>query len=626
MHTISSNTAHSRTSSAHGSTALRPRVRRVISGHDQHDEDAYHSHNTSIAPSTRRASPLPSPYDSRATSPIPRGHLSRPVPPGNDRGKADESGRSDVASLSSLWGSSWTTLQGIASDLLGSDLAPAAATARGGDPKRRRKLSYDRNRRAERSVPKTWGPSSSVPPPAPSFIGTESREQREAQVRARKRQDLLVSGVDGLLDPLYKRRTSDDHLSISAPPAEDQNRDALVYVHHVTPSDTLAGITIRYNCRADVVRKANRMWPNDRVQVRKTIVLPVDACGVKGTPCSGPVAQKEDQLTADQEPPSAGLEAADRTPTQAYTPKFSTGAEPSQPRDRKDSSSTSVSRPSNVSSTEMEPPWRHESWVVFPGAAEPTEIARLSRRNLGYFPPARRKSISYSDLGTPNLSLDLPRTSLSSNGGLPQRPRRPRRLSNANNGYFPSYLAGPGGVGTMKPNVRYPGPAQDGLNKLFASRLPDVAPPRNQQQLYLPDLPLYSDESTGLTPNASGATTPNLQNVGATVEGWIRNLASKTSKALDAAKAPERSQAARASVGVPGPGGNGIGDLIELAEGFEIGGDDENEDEEEEERGRRGSAMASCAEGSGTSYGRSGAYARRRGSGSGLTTGQCKED
>ena len=42
--------------------------------------------------------------------------------------------------------------------------------------------------------------------------------------------------------------------------------------------------------------------------------------------------------------------------------------------------------------------------------------------------------------------------------------------------------------------------------------------------------------------------------------------------------------AARASVGTPGKGAGGIGDLIEMTDEFEIGGDDD-----EEYRGRQGS-------------------------------------
>lgn len=134
----------------------------------------------------------------------------------------------------------------------------------------------------------------------------------------------------------------------------------------------------------------------------------------------------------------------------------------------------------------------------------------------------------------------------------------------------------------MGKNVKSPGPAQDGLNKMFASRLPNVAPPPNQQNLYLPDIPTYSD--TGFsTPADSGTQSPagiNIENVGGAIENWVRKLATKATTAMPAS---ERQSGARASIGVPGKGGSGIGDLIEMADQFEIGGDED----EEEDRGRQ---------------------------------------
>lgn len=139
----------------------------------------------------------------------------------------------------------------------------------------------------------------------------------------------------------------------------------------------------------------------------------------------------------------------------------------------------------------------------------------------------------------------------------------------------------------MNKNVKSPGPAQDGLNKLLAQHLPNVAPPPNQQKLYLPDLPLYSDDVSGLaTPMASGTQSPsvNLENLGGAIEGWVRKMAKSATSAMEPS---DRVTAARASVGVPGRGVGGIGDLIEMADSFEIGGDED----EEEERGRQGSGL-----------------------------------
>lgn len=611
---INTNGTSSRTSSTHASSSLRPRVPRLISGLDEGDEVAF---DPNTAPERRIPSSIPSPIESRSASPIPSKHPSRATSSqqgsrSNSRGTRTAGGtlrgtpQGSSVSLAGLWGNSWTTLQGIASDLLGGDVSPGAQH----EPTRRRRNSKPQPRRpAQSAPPKAWGPQAAPPAPATSYIGTGSREQREALVRAQKRKDLLSGGAIEYADSLgrFKRRTSEDRSSVSAPPGENEDRDALVYVHHVSPVDTLAGITIKFNCQGTTVLKANRMWANDSVQSRKILLLPVDACGVKGRPMTA--AQEIDLLgdsiddTVVEIPPRIEVSPPDGVDIAG--------------RNRNESISTTSDRPSSSvisSTTESDTLWVHDSWVLFPSSNKPVEIARTSRRSLGYFPPARRKSQSYSDLDTPSTSLDIMRSTISEQSGdsmaqsdRPQRPRRSRRLSNATNGYFPSYLAGPGGVGTMNKNVKTPGPAQDGLNKLLAQHLPNVAPPANQQGLYLPDLPLYSDNPSALsTPTASGTQSPsvNLEHLGAAMEGWVRKMARSASNAMEHS-GHERQSAARASVGVSGRGQGGVGDLIEMVDGFEIGVDDV----EEQERGRQGSSDASGARsgliggGSGVNFG-----------------------
>ena len=187
-----------------------------------------------------------------------------------------------------------------------------------------------------------------------------------------------------------------------------------------------------------------------------------------------------------------------------------------------------VSPSISVSSPE-EPPWKHDSWVIIDGFAEAVEIARLSRRSLGFFPPNRRKSISFSDFDTQSASLDLSRDNLSD-----RSPRRKDSQSSSGS-HFAHQLQGPGGVGTLGKDVRNPGPAQDGLNKLFASHLPNVA-------------------SRTSFESATSTSSTGIDNVGGAIEGWVRKFATK----------------AAARVQSPAPGGrSGIGDLIELTDAFE---------------------------------------------------------
>lgn len=500
-------------------------------------------------------------------------------------GRQRRTGADSPTSLAGLWGNSWTALQGIASDLLGSDLA--AADAKNKLRARRSPSKLHTSRSPSSGPPPTqWGPSAPNSPPRASAIGSGTGEEQTAAFRAQKRKDMLTRQESSYADTLgkFKRRLSDDRNSVSAPPGGEEDRDALVYIHHVRKDDTLAGITIRYNIAANNLRKANRMWPNDAVQARQTLILPVDACGVKGK-----LAHEEDWPGSESDALSSLQAEEIPTPTVDKPSDVTTSS-----KDGRTNSISTYTTSSAASNADSEPPWQHDSWVILPGNSKPTQIARLPRRALGYFPPARRKSNNWSDLETPVTSLDLARTGAgeSSNIGgssprqdAPQRPRRTRKTSNANTGYFPSYLTGPGGVGTMSRNVRCPGPAQDGLNKMFAKHLPDVAPPKNQNVLYQPELPLYRDEPT---PLGSGSLTPayphssgggmNLENVGGAIESWVRRLATRT-------VSTDRQQAARASVGAPGKGAGGIGDLIEMTDEFEIGGDENDE----LGRGRQGS-------------------------------------
>lgn len=357
-----------------------------------------------------------------------------------------------------------------------------------------------------------------------------------AKAQARKRGALLAANGHAAPDTpgRYKRRDSDDAIAASVAPCGNEDRDALVYLHKVKVEDTLAGVMIKYNCNPNIFRKANRLWPNDSIQVRKTVVLPVDACSVKGRKIS-----ESDSPSESLRDGSAGEIMP--TPTTVEAPWGALHAAPVDKEILQSSIPTSPSISISISNPE-EPPWKHDSWVKIDGFTDAVEIARLSRRTLGYFPRSRRKSLTFSDVETPPASLDLTRGSSQSNP-----PKAQKTKSRSSSG---SFLHGPGGVGTMGRNVRSPGPAQDGLNRLFAKHLPDVAPRSSFESI-----------------NSSSSHGHGIENIGGAVEGWVRKLATKAAHTVQ-----------------PGPSGgkSGVGDLIELSEdAFEIGGD------EQEDEGRR---------------------------------------
>lgn len=455
--------------------------------------------NSPLAPYTRNAASIPSKHPSRPTSTAreglrpPSSHQSTGLHPRR------ESQRTSSTSSAAFWESPWSSIQGIASQFLNSsDASDDTITSR--SPTRKRRPLAATHDRTTSAPPVQWGPSDT----AGKELGKGSKEDRLAQLQAKRREGLLAA--NGLPDATgrFKRRDSDELHRGSIPPGESDDRDALVYLHRVKPQDTLAGVMIKYNCEPNVFRKANRLWPNDSIQIRKVVMLPVEACAVKGRKLPD-TAPTPDLLSENPDEDFMPTPTANHAPWTSHPSHHTTQETPfsSIPS----SPSISVTGPPE----DTEPPWQHDSWVEIDGFPSAVEIARLPRRTLGFFPRSRRKSQSnsYSDIGSPppsSSSLDLRRLSLQSTS--PRRGTISRSSSTTN---YPSlHLHGPGGVGTLGKDVRGPGPAPDGLNKIFAAHLPNVAPRDSFESQ-------RSDHSTSM----------GIENVGGAIEGWVRKMAGK---------------------------------------------------------------------------------------------------
>ncbi|KAB8349691.1 hypothetical protein FH972_023707 [Carpinus fangiana] len=562
----------SKTGSLLAPPSLRPRVKRAISGFEDFTDEATEARDTFGTPTETL---LESPYHSRAASPIPSKHPSRSSsskPVGRptssqsayakgSRGLSPDYGNELANSLSGLFGKSWTNLQSLASNVLGSDGKQELYKDK---TQQRQRRPYEATHSKDRP-PSAWGPRSREA----SQPGGGSKEERAAKVRAEKRKELLASsGSYGDARSKAKRRTSDDFESASAPPGEHDDRDALVFIHQVQKDDTLAGISIKYNTQMVVIKKWNRMWSNDGVQFRKTLMLPVDSCGIKGRPVGAPAEQTPD-LLSDVE--SAVDEEDVKTPkaTQgAFTALRSNSTSTIKPVIRPNMEQFGHRRQNSSQSGSFkdETPWKHDSWVLLEGHSRATEIARVPRRELGYFPRGRRKSVAYSDLDTPSTSLDLARASVAPSDSSPAaRGHRSRRSSSANQ--WAQQMMGPGGVGKLNSKgVSVPGPALDKLNKTF-------------------------NKQVGSSVESEGPVA--LQNIGGAIEGWVRNLSKTAAKLVEP---PSASQQVRKQTGID----SGTGDLIELDNSFEIGEDelpDPSQFSDEEGRGRsRGSTMVTGLE------------------------------
>lgn len=590
---------HSRANSSTTVPILRPRNKRLVT--DLQDLTDEQTKQNTFTPNHISSSvfTLDSPYVSRASSPIPREHLSRSSstnPARNSNGPVYGEtltaayGAELSKSLSGLWSKSWTSLQGMASNALGSD-APAEMI-KDKSPQRIRRpfeATHPLGKDAQ------WGPSTNQPQPG---IGT--REERKAIVSARKREDMLKSAGDYSytdLAPHAKRRTSDDFESVSTPPGETDDRETLVYIHRVRPEDTLAGIAIRFNCQLAVLKKTNRMWSNDGVQARRTILLPVNACTVKGKRVSSPRSERPMLLEGDLLCGNGSSERVgdrDIASTQDASARPANGSSRPGAGIRKVSFSTSRASAStwvppspSASSTKTtsglaaEEGWIHDSWIQLETSPVPVEIARMPRQDLAFFPRPRRKSPSFSDNDTPSASFDLARpgpafSDLGSSPGTAQPLVKSRRSSSTHHP-LPKHLTGPGGVGSLVgkgPIVM--GPSEDKLTKVLAKNFPSLLPTTRN--------PADDDDAVLAAALSPGGSTAGLESMSGAIEGWVRKLAHNAAKMVE--PMPGTTGGRRVPKGALGlEQERGGGDLIELNDAFEIGGDEEDSTEEAQ-RGR----------------------------------------
>lgn len=601
--------------------ASRPRNRRLVSGFGDDEADT-------------RA-------QIRGKSSIPKAHPSQPnqrlgVPRQQNGSARANGGRSPSPAGSNrnesfgkgLWegglgfGGGWSAIQGVAQTLLGGENNGSGLDKSAQSTARRR----NKNSLVPAPAMKEWGPDggANTDRKGKGREGDTPSERMAKEVNLLRTASTLEShdGVNGGL-PInnhkskHKRKSSND--DVGTMPQPDEDGDALVYVHHVQPSDTLAGVILKYNVDPAILKKANRLWPNDAIQVRKVVLVPVEASAVRGKPCEAPRVD------------SPGVDLLAPTPQDEEPPNLAEDSEWAN-----GILSPSVSNPINRKETpsqmgEEEQPWVHVRWVLLSSSpnARPTEIARLPRRSMGYFPPRRRKSQgTLSPFATPRPSFDLASLSPASSPG-PSGIRPPgRRLSNLSSsisstsqGYFPptsnpnsdlitsapsltrppsstrpransrtqsrngpdTWFLGPGGVGTLASNVRKPGPANDGLNKLVEKHFPKLAVSEAKSMSsvhnglvdepsigwgFKSEMERLKDASLGLVGSGSGSATPTGAeggiDVGAAaqaIEGWVRRLGARPSL-----------QNLKAGGGSRGRGEVRMGDLIELLDG--AGSDD----------------------------------------------------
>lgn len=543
----------------------RPRNRRLGTGGDGPSAATTSRPNSFLA-----ASPSQSP--SRGASPIPAARIgpssrssSRAAPTRSYTG--DSSTSTGRGWLDGPWSTGWASVQDLATSILSGDSHRGASL-------RRPAAATSAPASARNKLPTSWGPA---PPIAPGLgiedVAAGSLAEREAAYKARKTASVLESheGVNGGLDVTgkFKRRNSDAEPQDT--PTDPHLEDQLVYIHHVQPNDTYAGIILKYRCREDAFRKANGLWSRDNIQVRKWLSLPVDACEVKGRPCDAPsYYSREVDLLATTPLPA--------TPGRASTT--------SNPHD--DFFASQNGKTVEDTAADEEKPWTHVRWVKIDHCKEPVEIARVSSKTMGYFPPRRKKSVrTVSSLSTPRGSFDVPSITLSSDivdspGSFSSRRQsmlagRPNfgnttyassaptpsrsRVGSGNDDIRPAWMRRPGGVGTLGKGVRAPGPEKDYFNSWAKKHLPglniDTLPSMAIMGSESARFGFNSDEAAaivespfdqGRDADSTSKQGSGLDKAAATIETWLRGAWAK-----------------RPNTPILGPNRiRGDGDLIEL--------------------------------------------------------------
>src|SRR2546423_201347 len=188
-------------SSSSTTSTVRPRNRRLIS---LDDDGGFEPAKTGTA-SSSSLSISAATNTSRGVSPIPATHLSRQQPGDGgaktggsclqEGGRFTSNSRINVSGASSgLW-ESWSSLQGLASTLLGSDAQPSSKFKPNGSLKAPAWKKTDISPGPPRSMPQ-WGPNIE----ATSRLAAGTQEERQAMVQAKKREAFLLASVQEQTD------------------------------------------------------------------------------------------------------------------------------------------------------------------------------------------------------------------------------------------------------------------------------------------------------------------------------------------------------------------------------------------------------------------------------------------
>ncbi|KAI5288676.1 hypothetical protein KEM54_005020 [Ascosphaera aggregata] len=563
--------------------------------------------------STATTTSTVTPTSRRSSAPLAGGNGNGNDASGSSRTMISRKGTAEENPLlsSDFWKSSFSSLSALASAALGSDTSSAdkhnrnlsrsaftpstakqAKSPRGGRASFWTSLSETpwakpsaassatstkTTTTSRRKPPSEWGPSGSVGNTAPTLKISDTNYKTSQE---RKREALLVQSAS-MNDEFktdsrgkIKRKSSDDFPTSSSSfstthpiytddavrarsspqsQMDPSSQDTLVYIHHVQPTDTLTGVSIRYGCDMSVLRKCNGFWPSDSIQMRQVVLLPVEACILRGTRTIAKAKQVEGEIDAGQ-PCNSSSNDNDDDDDNAVNGQRSLSPYPASTAGLPAIGSETRGNSGRRKQQSPELTWKHEYYVQVEGFSSLIEIGRVPRQALGFFPRARRKSKPHSTITSTEWSTSLHASNHDRQAavsddytGLPSRsPRRLEPLQEdsssvgsripfatnklARGGHHRKQssliLSGPGGVGTLESNgMAVPGPAEDQLNKFVKTHFPTLS------KQFMND-PGPSTTSAAATCGTSGLA---LEEVGSAIESWVKKVATKAKAGFDEA-------------------------------------------------------------------------------------------
>ncbi|KXN90965.1 hypothetical protein AN958_03032 [Leucoagaricus sp. SymC.cos] len=144
-------------------------------------------------------------------------------------------------------------------------------------------------------------------------------------------------------EPRHDSREEWDEIS------SHKEEEAEVIIHEIMPTDSLAGVSLKYGISLADLRKANHLWANDSIHLRKVLYIPVDM-SLKARDLARDLRARAAPLIDLSESPSSstlGIERVPRSRMSFFPPPSTSGNAPSMSSTHSRSFSSNLKPPSS---------------------------------------------------------------------------------------------------------------------------------------------------------------------------------------------------------------------------------------------------------------------------------------